>query len=71
MSKMTWTMYISLTTCFTYFSHSFPMLTREDAHPDADAWSRSAINLWLDARYDAARINTARTVIETELEALT
>ena len=42
-----------------------------DAHPDADAWSRSAINLWLDARYDAARINTARTVIETELEALT
>ena len=58
-------------TNYPSLSHSFPMLTREDAHPDADAWSRSAINLWLDARYDTARINTARTVIETELEALT
>ncbi|WP_440959341.1 DegT/DnrJ/EryC1/StrS family aminotransferase [Oceanicaulis sp. LC35] len=58
-------------TNYPSLSQSFPKLTRQDAHPDADAWSRSVINLWLDARYDAARINTARTVIETELEALT
>ena len=58
-------------TNYPSLTDSFPQLTRQDAHPDADAWSRSVINLWLDARYDAARINTARTVIESELEALT
>ena len=58
-------------TNYPSLTHSFPTLTGQDAHPDADAWSRSAINLWLDARYDGGRINTARTVIESELEALT
>lgn len=58
-------------TNYPALTQSFPTLTGQDQHPDADAWSRSALNLWLDARYDGARINTARTVIESELEALT
>lgn len=58
-------------TNYPALTQSFPTLTGQDQHHDADAWSRSALNLWLDARYDEARINTARTVIESELEALT
>ena len=58
-------------TNYPALTHSFPTLTGQDQHPDADTWTRSAMNLWLDARYDGARINTARTVIETELEAMT
>ena len=58
-------------TNYPALTQSFPNLTGPDAHADADAWSRSVINLWLDARYDDARINTARTVMEPVLEALT
>ena len=58
-------------TNYPALTQSFPTLTAQDAHPDADIWSKSVINLWLDERYDSARITAACAVMEPVLEALT
>ncbi|WP_430430369.1 DegT/DnrJ/EryC1/StrS family aminotransferase [Oceanicaulis sp.] len=58
-------------TNYPALTQSFPELTDQDAHPDANLWAQSVINLWLDARYDSARITAACAVMEPVLEALT
>lgn len=44
-------------------AESFPALLGGQGHPDATEWGRAVINLWLDERYDAARIARAAEVI--------
>lgn len=58
-------------TNYPALTQSFPALTAQDAHPDAELWAQSVINLWLDERYDSARITAACAVMEPVLEALT
>ncbi|WP_421859640.1 DegT/DnrJ/EryC1/StrS family aminotransferase [Oceanicaulis sp.] len=58
-------------TNYPALTQSFSELTAQDAHPDADLWAQSVINLWLDERYDSARITAACAAMEPVLEALT
>lgn len=56
-------------TNYPALSDAFPHLTGDQAHPDSEAWARTALNLWLDADYPAERIGQAVSIIASTLEA--